>query len=498
MMLSVAVTEPMFLDGNDHSFVASVLLRMLQRLTPLAPSLTANFRQSFAQQVEQSGFLEQLVGVLNDYLTQMRAGSMSGPSNIVTDLVVVVTHLCVVMTLPPSAEALLSPLWQLLLALALCPTGPQPGLGSLYAAHLAVLDSVSSSGTEGIVLQHLRQQLAAVTPDSPLPAAARLHVPPDAGVVLSRVCCTLLIRGQQLPDSIVVELLLEWAADCAGDLTLAMEAAHALALGLTACQATASAWAADVLPALVHLMGRDGIMGREDVACIVRLLCDVCLPHVTAQQQRRQSTALLRRLETFVRAAAATAGEGALPMETMHALWSVSGALGFQRVYVHSDRLQYACGLAASMLKVSSIAGAVRVSDVCMWLGGMLQRQQVRDSDHKSACVMLLGRCVSLLEGNGPLLQQQIGVLREVMPVGGPDSRSVQQLINASFESCASWAICNNPSCSNLSGSSERAMVSGKHTKCGRCLAARYCSVDCQWEHWQQGHKHWCEQHAAV
>jgi hypothetical protein len=231
----------------------------------------------------------------------------------------------------------------------------------------------------------------------------------------------------------------------------------------------------------------------------VCLLCDVCLPHVTAEQQRRLCKAILCGLESFVRAAAEGAAGGELPTGAVQALESVSRAVGLQ--HMPHGRLLFGCGLAASMLKasqISSIAGAVRVSDICRWLGGMLPTQRVLGSEHKSACVMLLGRCVSLLEGNGPLLQQQVAVLRQVMPAQpGAGSQSVQELIDASFESCASWAICNNPSCSNLSAASERVLVTGKQKKCGRCRAARYCSAACQEAHWQR-HKHWCRQHAVL
>jgi hypothetical protein len=47
--------------------------------------------------------------------------------------------------------------------------------------------------------------------------------------------------------------------------------------------------------------------------------------------------------------------------------------------------------------------------------------------------------------------------------------------------------LCNNPSCSNLAGSSELRLVNrGKQKICAKCLCSRYCSVDCQRSSWEK------------
>jgi hypothetical protein len=56
---------------------------------------------------------------------------------------------------------------------------------------------------------------------------------------------------------------------------------------------------------------------------------------------------------------------------------------------------------------------------------------------------------------------------------------------------------CNNPSCSNLSGIMEVQLVSGRSCKCAGCREARYCSKECQGQHWQQ-HKPVCKSLAAA
>jgi hypothetical protein len=50
---------------------------------------------------------------------------------------------------------------------------------------------------------------------------------------------------------------------------------------------------------------------------------------------------------------------------------------------------------------------------------------------------------------------------------------------------------CNNPSCLNMEGPSEAALVSGRNCVCAGCKVARYCCGACQKEHWKQ-HKPVC------
>jgi hypothetical protein len=222
--------------------------------------VTADFRCSFAQQVERSGFLEQLPDLLRYYVAQMRAGSL-GVSRIVNHLAMAFAHLCSLMHLPPSAEALLEPLWELVTFVADRAASPAGTVrtrqleGTVRGLHIAVLDSVSCLGTECVVSQHLRLQLS-------LFVRADGSIAPDmlpVGRVLSRVCCRLLLRAEQLLDPDLVKKLLEWAADGDTDLSEAVLVGRLLATGLTACQATASAWAADILPPLLQLLGRAGV-----------------------------------------------------------------------------------------------------------------------------------------------------------------------------------------------------------------------------------------------
>lgn len=57
--------------------------------------------------------------------------------------------------------------------------------------------------------------------------------------------------------------------------------------------------------------------------------------------------------------------------------------------------------------------------------------------------------------------------------------------------------FCNNPNCHNVSGASELGMVCGGSCRCSGCKVARYCSRQCQREHWKQ-HKEPCGILAAV
>jgi hypothetical protein len=58
-------------------------------------------------------------------------------------------------------------------------------------------------------------------------------------------------------------------------------------------------------------------------------------------------------------------------------------------------------------------------------------------------------------------------------------------------------AACNNPACSNLSGTSELQLVAGRAHCCSGCRVARYCSKECQTRHWKQ-HKPACRALAAA
>jgi hypothetical protein len=51
--------------------------------------------------------------------------------------------------------------------------------------------------------------------------------------------------------------------------------------------------------------------------------------------------------------------------------------------------------------------------------------------------------------------------------------------------------------CNNVSGPSELPLVSGRSCVCGGCRVARYCSRDCQRQHWKQ-HKPVCQALAAA
>jgi len=62
--------------------------------------------------------------------------------------------------------------------------------------------------------------------------------------------------------------------------------------------------------------------------------------------------------------------------------------------------------------------------------------------------------------------------------------------LGLSLNSLAFPTACNNPHCSNLSGASELMLVSGRSKMCAGCLVARYCSRDCQRQHWKQHKPH--------
>jgi len=56
---------------------------------------------------------------------------------------------------------------------------------------------------------------------------------------------------------------------------------------------------------------------------------------------------------------------------------------------------------------------------------------------------------------------------------------------------------CNNPSCVDFTGPTEKSVVSGRSCKCAGCHTAYYCSTRCQRQHWKQ-HKPVCKALAAA
>jgi hypothetical protein len=57
--------------------------------------------------------------------------------------------------------------------------------------------------------------------------------------------------------------------------------------------------------------------------------------------------------------------------------------------------------------------------------------------------------------------------------------------------------FCNNPGCMTATGQSEAELVSGRSCVCGGCRVARFCSRECQQQHWGL-HKPVCRALAAA
>jgi hypothetical protein len=102
-------------------------------------------------------------------------------------------------------------------------------------------------------------------------------------------------------------------------------------------------------------------------------------------------------------------------------------------------------------------------------------------------------------------LQQVVAALQAVRDDAGSsqsdaDRSSAVQQLQAAGSALCSFAVpclCNNPSCSNLSGLTELGLVSGRSCICRGCRVARYCGRACQRAMWKQ-HKPSCAALAAA
>jgi hypothetical protein len=97
-------------------------------------------------------------------------------------------------------------------------------------------------------------------------------------------------------------------------------------------------------------------------------------------------------------------------------------------------------------------------------------------------------------------LQQQQQQQREKQPDKKPRTavrlaKWLQQLASVVINQLPQPHCCNNPGCRNLDGLSEQELVSGRSSRCSGCKVARYCSRECQAEHWgaPAGHKAVCK-----
>jgi hypothetical protein len=79
-------------------------------------------------------------------------------------------------------------------------------------------------------------------------------------------------------------------------------------------------------------------------------------------------------------------------------------------------------------------------------------------------------------------------------------AKRLQQLASVVMNQVPQPHCCNNPSCRNLDGVSEQELVSGRSSRCSGCKVARYCSKECQTEHWgaPAGHKAVCKRLRAA
>lgn len=160
-----------------------------------------------------------------------------------------------------------------------------------------------------------------------------------------------------------------------------------------------------------------------------------------------------------------------------------------------SSRLQGASnGLAGALL----IQGVVNLLDACTIWASLNDRQQpplpagydaaavrhaLQEANHAHSSALN----ASWDAFNGKVVQTAPDQLADSLAVLGRTLGAV-----------ATPLLCNNPCCSNLTGSCELHLVDrGKQKICAKCQTSRFCSVDCQRSHHKR-HKRVCWQLAAA
>jgi hypothetical protein len=109
-------------------------------------------------------------------------------------------------------------------------------------------------------------------------------------------------------------------------------------------------------------------------------------------------------------------------------------------------------------------------------------------------------------------LQHLCGAVLEQLPVGvqqhntaaephtaavGRISAGLQAFGLAVAVQFPAAALCCNPACVNLQGSSEAALL-GPGSRCSGCKVARFCSKECSMAAWKAGHKAVCNRLKAA
>jgi hypothetical protein len=106
----------------------------------------------------------------------------------------------------------------------------------------------------------------------------------------------------------------------------------------------------------------------------------------------------------------------------------------------------------------------------------------------------------AVVSASAEVVAQEVPRLSSVWDGLGTSIKQLGQEMQAVGKALACFAIpqaCNNPVCGNVSGPSEAQLVGGRSCLCAGCCTARYCSRECQRQHWKQ-HKPVCKALAAA
>jgi len=147
------------------------------------------------------------------------------------------------------------------------------------------------------------------------------------------------------------------------------------------------------------------------------------------------------------------------------------------------------------MAKVKVVECVLRAQEACLaWLQGDSNAAELAAAGYDTRPVIAALQALPPLPPGAAQHNAAASDSRTAVGMDAQITAFAQQLqpLSRALSTLAISCACNNPHCSNLDGLSELELVQGRARLCGKCRVARYCSRECQAQHWKL-HKPACK-----